>query len=297
MLSAGSPVTVGIDIGATVLRGVALRQRGSTHEVLAAVETVRAPNHPVPTLLDVERLIHALQRQGVETRSVVIVAPSDRLANAIMELPPRSSGAPIETLARTELNKNVTGDLEVFVWDLPPGRNARASEYLAIGLAHSVAMELMAPFLQAGLTVEAIEPEVTALERITGANARIILDVGTRSLCIYAYEASRTLFFRHVELSGDALDSDRVRAVMTGTIDYVAARFPALEDGSVFVLGDDQQIERIAATLLREYDTEIQRELQHNLRLPAWLGDTKLDARWTTAIGLATRPQQAEVAA
>ncbi len=297
MVGLGSRVSVGIDIGAAALRGVALRQRGGLYEVIAATETVRTPNHPVPTLLDVERLIQALQRQGFDAKSAVIAAPSDRLANAIVELPPRSSGAPIDVLAGAELNKNVPGDLEVFVWDLPTGRHAKANEYLAIGFPHAAANELMSPFLQAGLTVEAIEPEMTALQRVTGANGRLVLDAGMRGLRIYAYDGNNTLFFRHIELASEAVDSERVRTSVTGTIDYVAERFPTLEEASVIVLGHPGQADRVATMLKRDYDTAIVRELHTELVLPEWLHDSGIGARWAPAIGLAARPAVAGVAA
>jgi len=297
MVGFGDQVSVGIDIGASALRGVALRQRGGHFEVLAAAESIRTPNHPVPTLLDVERLIQALQRQGFNPKSAVIAAPSDRLANAIVELPPRSSGAPIDVLAGAELNKNVPGELEVFVWDLPPGRHAKANEYLAIGFPHAAANELMSPFLQAGLTIEAIEPEMTALQRVTGANGRLVLDAGMRGLRIYAYDGSNALFFRHIELANEAVDSDRVRTSVTGTIDYVADRFPTLEEASVIVLGNPGQADRVSTMLKHEYDTSIVRDLRTELEFPEWLRDSGIGPRWEPAIGLAARPAAVGVAA
>lgn len=293
----GDSVTVGVDIGARTLRAVALRQLGGSYELIAAAESVRAPNHPVPTQLDVERLAQAIERQGYVVRDVVLGAPSDRLAGAIIELPPRSSGAPIETLAKAELSKTVQGELEAFVWDLPPSRRARASEYLAIGLPHATAHELMAPFTKAGLDVVAIEPESSALQRITGANGRVVFDAGARGVRVYAFEGEATLFVRNVELGGDTIDSDRVRTSLSGTIDYIAERFPSLEEASLIVLGEERQSERLSEFLLSEYETTIVREPLIDVRLPSWLADAPLGARWATALGLAARTARLEVAA
>lgn len=289
-------VTVGVDIGARTMRAVVLRSLGGSYEMLAAAESVRAPNHPIPTQLDVERLVQAVERQGFAMRDVVLGAPSDRLASAIIELPPRASGAPIETLAKAELGKAVPGELEAFVWDLPPGRRAKASEYLAIGLPHALAHELLAPFTSAGLDVVAIEPESCALQRITGSNSRVVFDSGVRGVRVFAFEGQNTLFVRHIELASDTIDSDRVRTSLTGTIDYIAERFPAMEEASVIVLGDQRQGDRLSALLLREFETVVIREPHINLSRPSWLGDTNI-ARWATALGLASRTARLEVAA
>ena len=290
-------VKVGVDIGARTMRAVALSQEGNTYRLHAMVETARVPNHPVPTPQDVERLIHALERQNIDGSRMTVAIPYDRLLSAIVELPPRSSGAPIETLDRAELAKGIDGQHEVHVWDLPPGRRARASEYFAIGLPHIAANELLAPFLRNGVEVEALEPEASALMRITGANSRVVLVAGARTIGIYAYEASTTLFTRTIELSGETIDSDRIRSSLMGTVDYLAERFPLLEEASVIVLGDPAASDRLAASLQREYETVVERELRIEIRPVGWLAGFELDSRWAIAIGLASTRVEQEVAA
>ena len=288
---------VGIDIGVRTLRAVAMSPEGSAYKLLAMVETIRTPNHPVPTTQDVERLIHALERQGIDARRVSLMIPPDRLSNAIIELPPRSSGAPIEVLAKAELSKGASSDQEVHVWDLPPGRRARASEYLAIGLTHTNASEILTPFLQTGLEVDQLEPEASVLQRITGANNRVVFMVGSRYVGIYAYEGASALFMRTLELAGETVDSDRIRTSLIGTVDYLAERFDSLEEASVIVLGEQPASDRLAALLQREYETGIVRDLLVDVRPSPWLADFAIDSRWATAVGLACRPPSMEVAA
>lgn len=290
-------VAVGVDIGSRTLRAAVLRSQGGSYELLAAAESVRAPNHPIPTQLDVERLVQAVERQGYAMRDVVLGAPSDRLASAIIELPPRSSGAPIEMLAKAELAKAVPGEFEAYVWDLPPGRRARASEYLAVGLPHAVSQELLAPFARAGLEVVAIEPESCALQRITGGNSRVVFDAGARGVRIFAFDGGNTVFIRHVELAGDAIESERVRTSLTGTIDYLAERFPALEEASVIVLGDERQGDRLSAVLLSEFETAVARQPHIDVRYPSWFAESGLGTGWAVALGLAFRTASLEVAA
>lgn len=289
--------SIGVDIGVRTLRAVALSHEGNAFRLRAMVETVRTPNHPVPTRHDVERLLHALERQGIDARRISLAVPPDRLASAIVELPPRSSGAPIETLAQAELTKGAPGGLEVFIWDLPPGRRARASEYFAIGLQHEAANELLLPFTQCGLDVDHLEPEATALQRITGQNNRVVFMAGARNIGIYAFDTSSTLFMRTIELAGESVESDRVHTSLVGTIDYLAERFPMLEEASVIVLGEPKASDRLSASLLLEYETTVVRELRVDIRSTGWLADFDLDTRWATAIGLAAGQSSLEVAA
>jgi len=289
--------SIGVDIGVRTLRAVALSHEGNAFRLRAMVETVRTPNHPVPTRQDVERLLHALERQGIDARRISLAVPPDRLASAIVELPPRSSGAPIETLAQAELTKGAPGGLEVFIWDLPPGRRARASEYFAIGLQHEAANELLLPFTQCGLDVDHLEPEATALQRITGQNNRVVFMAGARNIGIYAFDTSSTLFMRTIELAGESVESDRVHTSLVGTIDYLAERFPMLEEASVIVLGEPKASDRLSASLLLEYETTVVRELRVDIRSTGWLADFDLDTRWATAIGLAAGQSSLEVAA
>lgn len=287
---AREPVTIGVDIGARTLRAVALQPQGSAFRLVAAVETWRTPNHPVPTALDVERLAQALERQGQNARTIVLAAPSDRVASAVVELPPRSSGAPIEILAKAEMAKNIPGESEVSVFDLPPGRRARVSEYLAIALPHASASELLTPFTQSGLTVEAIEPEGSALQRITGSNGRVVLEAGSRGVRIHAFEPGGALFVRSIETQGESVESDRIRTSIVGTIDYLAERFPVLEEASVFVLGGQRQGDRLAELLTREFEASVLREPVATVHAADWLVGLDACRRWPVALGLAMRP-------
>lgn len=287
----------GVDIGERTLRAAAVRSNGARHHLVAAAETQRTLNHPIPTQADVERLIRAMQRQSYEMRHVTIASPADQLFSAIVELPPRNSGAPVETLAKAELAKNVQGDLESYLWDLPQGRLTKACEYLAVGLSHTTANELIAPFERAGLTVDSIEPPSAALQRLTGANNRLVFDAGRRGVRIHAYEGTSTLFMRNYALTSETIESERMRANITGTIDYLIARFPALENASVVVLGDPVQADHLAAMLIEEYETTVAREMFLDLHAAPWLSDVYSSSEWAVAIGLAIQSPVQEAAA
>jgi Tfp pilus assembly PilM family ATPase len=86
-----------------------------------------------------------------------------------MELPPRSSGAPLEVIARQELaraSRCEAGALELAWWELPGGaRAAEGTHVMAVGCRHADAEPLVAAALSAGLDVAALDAPPTALAR------------------------------------------------------------------------------------------------------------------------------------
>lgn len=296
MMPIRNKFSVGIDVGSDTLRAVALRHHGVKCEIIAAVESGRTPNHPHPTQLDVQRLVHAMERQGVRIHDAVIGAPSDRLMSSMIELPPRSSGAPIDSLAKAEIAKSIHGSFESYIWDLPESPRQKVTEYFAIAYSHEDAHELLAPFEAEGITISAIEPELTALARVTGSNNRVVLDIGGRGARLYAYARSSVLFARcnpRAEISPDP--TSIVRGFM-GTIDYLVNRFPDLEDATVVVLGQPHLYEEVKQELLKEFDADVTNKLVVDLTSSSQLQNYSFDSRWASTIGLATRHAVKEVA-
>jgi hypothetical protein len=289
-------LAVGIDIGCTTLRAAALCSIGTRHEVVAAAETQRTPNHPCPIQLDVQRLIFGLQRQGLSLNHVILGAPPDNVASAVVELPPRTSGAPIESLADAEISKNVKGPFESALWDLPDAPRQSAAEYLTLAYSHSDAADLVAPFESEGLFIDAIEPEVAALSRVTGGNNRLVLDMGRRGIRMYAYEGKNILFSRNLERSDESDISSRSYSEVVRTIDYLAARFPCLENATVIVLGRPSEYAAIRDEILSEFEADITDTMPIELIPRPWLKSVAFDTQWATAIGLALRPQNGDAA-
>jgi len=282
--------TVGVDVGRDTLRAVALRSTGAGHIVLAAAETRRTPNHPCPIERDVQRLMYAMERQGFSIKNITLGAPPDRLACAVMELPPRSSGAPIDSLADAELAKSVPGSFESSMWDLPDAPRQSASEYFAVALSHTHAMDLISPFENEGIVVGTIEPEMTAIGRVTGGNNRLVLDIGRRGVRMYAFEGKKILFARNLPHSAESGISAGAFTGVVGTIDYLAGRFPCLEHATVVVLGKPSEYETIREQILREFEADITNTMPIDLTPAPCLTGVDFDAQWATAIGLALRP-------
>jgi Tfp pilus assembly PilM family ATPase len=123
---------------------------------------------------EARKLSDILVRAGFEGNRLVVAAPPKALLQSVLELPPRSSSAPLDQLARLELGRAHRCAADVFemgCWDLPPvaaGQSARAGKgttVMAVGYPHAAANALLDAFESAGLLVEAIDAAPCALAR------------------------------------------------------------------------------------------------------------------------------------
>lgn len=159
---------IGVDVGLRSIAAVQLVGRGPSRRIGAALRLPRANPGGAFTGAEACRLRDVLERQRFAGRKVVLAAPDDKLQMSPLDLPPRSSGAPIEQLARLELartHKLDAGAMEMAVWDMPAAAGANTG-VLAAALAHADAEPLLAAFDGARLDVIAVEPRVCALCRV-----------------------------------------------------------------------------------------------------------------------------------
>lgn len=134
----------------------------------AEAGTPPKPDTP-PTTEEVARLVAVLRRQGFTGNRVVLAAPTSRVFSAVLEMPPRTSGAPVDDLAKQELARAARRDaakIEVASWDVPsPARTADGLHVLAIGLSHEDSSQILDAFESAGLVVQAIDSRCWAMAR------------------------------------------------------------------------------------------------------------------------------------
>ncbi len=170
------------------LRAAQLCRAGAGWGVAATAAVPRAePEAPLDGR-DVQRLIAAMRQRGFRGSQVVLTAPPEQLLTGMLELPPRSSGAPVEQLARVEmsrLHKRDVSTFELACWDLPsPARAAQSTHVMAVAYAHSDADALLDLFEGQGLNVCAIDTQGWALIRACalmladGFAVNLIVDLG-----------------------------------------------------------------------------------------------------------------------
>ena len=181
---------IGIDVGARTVKAVQLgRDRWGSGEwrVTAAAEVPRDDALPPPpadqktpaapaarpafavSAPEVRRLMGTLERQGFCGTDVVLAAPNDRVVSSMLELPPRSSQAPLEQIARMEVaraHRFAPDTFEMGCWDLPAAARAtKQTPVMAVACTHADAGAAMDPFESEGLNVVALDVRAAALAR------------------------------------------------------------------------------------------------------------------------------------
>ena len=169
LLPGTSSLPIGVDIGGRHIKAVQLHGGPGRWCVTAAGSVARDnPGGPVDSA-DIVQLRDMLSRGAFKGRRVVLAVPFSQLLIGIMELPPRSSGAPLEQLARGELSRMhrcEPNSFEIACWDLPaPARAGGATYVMAAGFSHEKADELV-DFVEAeGLDVFALDIHASAVSR------------------------------------------------------------------------------------------------------------------------------------
>lgn len=177
---------IGLDAGSRCVKAVQLERAGGRWRLRAAVVLPCAAD-PSQTA---DQLRQALYRHGFVGQDLVLAVPSAMLDLDVLELPPRSSGAPIEKLAEMELCRSARLEGERYefgCWDLPaPPRASASSSVMAVALRHSRAAQLLDPLEHEGLAVTALEVQSWAVARACqftdcAAGMTAVLDLGYSS--------------------------------------------------------------------------------------------------------------------
>ena len=242
---------IGIDVGSRAVKAVQFGRDwwgDGAWRVIAATEFPRGDagvakatgtNAPTASVLrreDVGRLAGTLERQGFTGSDVVLAVPTERLTTNVLDLPPRSSQAPLEQIARMEVaraHRCAPDSFEMGSWDLPAAaRAAKATPVMAVACAHADAAAVLDPFEAEGFNVRALDVRPCALARacepMLGASGTItaILDIGWSA-------ATLGLMYRGVVIYGRTLGDGGVSKLYqtlatrlgleTDVIDYLLA--------------------------------------------------------------------------
>ena len=121
---------------------------------------------------EVRRLMGTLERQGFSGHDVVLAVPNERVFSSMLELPPRSSNAPLEQIARMEVaraHRFAPDAFEMGCWDLPAAARAtKQTPVMAVACTHADAGALMDPFEAEGMNVCALDVKAAAHARACG---------------------------------------------------------------------------------------------------------------------------------
>ena len=227
MLSRRITRPIGIDVGAHDIKAMQLAGRTGHWQVVAAVSIPRQNVAAAMDESELRRLREVLNRRGFSGTGVVLAVPHDRLLSGVFELPPRSSGAPLDQLARMELAQTYKcepGSLEMATWDVPAsGRSSNATHIMAVGCAQDAADDFLDLFEEAGFDVQALDVQAWALARAcrplvdlqSGITA--VLEIGWSSANLVVLHQGGVVYVRQLQDSGirslhcalaDHLDAD-----------------------------------------------------------------------------------------
>lgn len=228
---------IGLDIGGRVIRAAQASPDGigpaslRTARITRALPADAAPWRE-PHADEIQRLAGSLARLGFEGEDVRIAVPRSMLVMESLELPPRSSGAPVEKLARIELaraHRLSPDELECAVWDLPtPARGGDLSHVVACGMRRQDGERLASTFASAGLMLAAIDLRSWAVVRATG-----LLDqpgTGARALIDIAWDAcTLAVTHRGVLVFKRSVDDGALRTLMGAIADKLKISLEAAE--------------------------------------------------------------------
>ncbi|MEM1071886.1 MAG: hypothetical protein AAGB48_10110 [Planctomycetota bacterium] len=259
MTSARDRYWVGFEPASDALRAVAL-QRGA---VVAATEIRLATTDGSLSIEDLERLAHAMQRQGVPPSAAWVACPPERhVVAAVLELPPRESGAPIEALAGSELARDRrTGDVAIAAIDLPRAPRAKgpAAEYLAVGGGHDAILDLVKRCESVGIRIEAVDTPVTALARLAGQGVRLIAEVLNQTYRLHVCVHGRPAFSHVVSVRPGIACAVQLPEEVDRCAAYLAARGGDIDIESIILAGPGARDSRTIEAIRNEFNTAVDR--------------------------------------
>lgn len=183
---------IGIHIGYRHIGAAQLERRSGKPRLAAAALLPRAkPGEPFDDA-EAARLRAVLDRRGFKGDLVTLAVPDDLLFSAMLDLPPRSSGAPVDQLASAELARQQRLEpaaVTVGTWDLPPPvRQREGAPVMAIGCEDGRAESILALFDAHDLEVIGLDARACALAR---ACAPLLPSEGVTPIVELSFDAAR----------------------------------------------------------------------------------------------------------
>lgn len=185
--------TIGVGLDAGWIAAAQCARRSGGIALQRAVVIQRPDPSRAIDAQDWDRLAAVLERRGFVGSAVSLVAPDEMVASAVLDLPPRSSGAPVDKIAQGEMARLHGLEPDGFAmgsWDLPRAVGARAESetaVLALACKHAHGQALGEQAWSAGLELVAIDARCAALARAcepmlnTEQGQRAVLDLGWSS--------------------------------------------------------------------------------------------------------------------
>ncbi|MDX2132053.1 MAG: hypothetical protein SFY69_08375 [Planctomycetota bacterium] len=243
---------IGVDLTGGVVRLAQGDVRGGRVRVRAWASGVRSPAREPGAIFtpeDASLVAGLVRRGGFSGDRVGVVLPQPLVLSASLELPPRSSGAPLDQIARLELARASRVDasgVHHVMWEVPPPPRAKDGLHaMCLGVVRDRVEPIIERLEDEGLECVAMESGGMAMARAADALAlpgvlTCVLDVGWDGLTIVLVLDRAIVFERVVESTSwrqvcedvgarGGLPPDLVRS-LARTTDASADASPALPE-------------------------------------------------------------------
>jgi Tfp pilus assembly PilM family ATPase len=224
------------------MKAIQLVDRGTSLHLHAALSIPRVDASTLQAK-DIERLIDAMERQNFKGSEVTIACPPGVVHTDLLELPPRSSGVPIEQITRVEIQRSGRFDAKPFemaFWELPStARSGAATNVMAVAVKDDDIAPILSTIESCGLDVAAMETNGTALARLFSSSApdavHSIVDCGASASSLILVHAGVVIYKRRLSESSfdllrrsiaDELELDEVE------VDSVLQEHGVKQDGA-----------------------------------------------------------------
>lgn len=268
---------IGVELGGLRLR--AAQRSGRSRWRVASVPAGRADSWT--------RLAGAMRRAAFVPAPVAISACREHVLSTALELPPASSGAPLNVIAKAELARAFRVSPEALVsgwWEVPqPARSGPVTHAIAAGMTLEHGRELSAAASAAEFDCAAIDLRCNAIGRALAAWTQdecvAVLDVGWNAVTLIVLLGPTPVFERSMDLIAPAklfkAGADRLglpleiawASVCSGGEDHGRRVARELRGAA----GD--QMDQLVSELSRSASFVAQRYAKHPLRRAVVLGE------------------------
>lgn len=200
---------IGVDVGSAWIKAAQVSQTRRGWRLHAGAAFPRLEPGVEPGAPEFARLAEVLDRAGFEGQEVVIGAPRAILHTAVLDLPPRTSGAPIEQICQAEVVRmfRLPADaFEMFAWEMPSASpRIKSTQMLASAVECDEAEALVGACEGAGLQVVAIDLGSEATSRACrslcqeGPDLTVLLDLGSAGVEMFVYREGDCVYQRWLE--------------------------------------------------------------------------------------------------
>jgi len=181
---------------------------GTASKSIPAANQIFTPEKVVEYAAVLKAICH---KSRVTAKSAVVSLPVSAVFHAVVNLPPVKKNE-FETILKAEVKKLLPRPIEEMTLDyqvLPAVVGEKSQRVLINAVAREVVVFYTQIFQKAGITLEALEPESTALERaLIGRDQSVamIVDVGAEHTNFFIIDGGVAITHNSVEIGGDRLD-------------------------------------------------------------------------------------------